>query len=241
MDEKTCKPLLPLVQAQAGVRETKLVEGIKSYECGGQPWHFDLNPEEHDNRYFIHLGMRHFPNRQITLETFTEASIQLEVEPDRLAETPCFVVPKLPSANRVVLHGTGICHHNRQTPALWRFLATIRKELEERFDEIVFVGSDDDREVGTHVYAWESWNDHGDFLTLASYLQASKLVIACGSSVAALAGALKVPAIRVHDDIGGLPKVTWSNLGSSQLNATELELRTKWPEFRDQWLNKEVK
>jgi hypothetical protein len=42
-----------------------------------------------------------------------------------------------------------------------------------------------------------------------------------GSSVVALAGALKVPAIRVHDRIGyesDLDFRIWNNLGSNQVN-----------------------
>jgi len=74
-------------------------------------------------------------------------------------------------------------------------------------------------------------------LDLAKFMAGASLVVGCGSSGVALAGALKVPCIRVHDPIGEAPKVIWSNLGENQLNDTEIGLRKSWPEFRDRWLN----
>ena len=64
----------------------------------------------------------------------------------------------------------------------------------------------------------------------------SRAVIGCGSSSVALAGALKVPCIRVHDPIGEFPRRIWDNLGDNQLNDTEIGLRASWPEWRDKWL-----
>jgi hypothetical protein len=61
-------------------------------------------------------------------------------------------------------------------------------------------------------------------------------MIGCGSYPITVAGALKIPAIRVHDQIGEMAKIIWDNLGDNQLNETELSLRKAWPRFRDQWL-----
>lgn len=241
IDEPTCAPLKPLYEIQPGVSKVVLTNQSKAYNCGGQPWGGDFPMELHAEHTIYSLGLRAFPSRQLTLQAFQDCVVKPQVEPDVLAETPCLTVPAEPKANRVVLHGTGICHHNKQTPAFWRFLAGIRGELEAAFDEIVFVGSDRDREVGAATYPnWTTWSDDGDFAKLASYIAASRLMIGCGSAPVVLAGLLKVPAIRVHDPLGDAPKVIWSNLGKTQLNATELELRTLWPEFRDTYVTQEV-
>jgi len=241
LDQKTCAPLLPLFSVQPGVRSVELVPGIESWPMGGQPWHFNLEPEQHQDRLFVHLGMRSFPNRQITLHAREQAAVQIAVSQNDLAETPNIELGEVAKARRVVIHGTAICTHNKQTPDLWRFIASIRGWLEQRFPEgIVFVGSESDRATGLRTYpGWSEFDDQGDFLTLARCLAGSELVIGCGSVVAALAGQIKVPCVRVHDDIGGAPKVIWSNLGNNQLNATELELRTEWPAYRDRFLGED--
>jgi hypothetical protein len=239
LEEKTCGPLKPLIEFQDGVESVTMRGGIANWSCGGQPWHWNASTDDLNGSEVYHLGMRGFPQRQITLETMEQIPLSLGVSHDDLAKTPVFKVKELPRANRVVIHGSGVCRHNNQTPHLWAFLARIRHELPDLFDEVVFVGSDEDRGVAALAYpGWPGWPDGGDFLELASYVAASELVIACGSSVAALGGALKVPTIRVHDALGNAPKVIWSNLGGNQLNATELELRKEWPEFRERWVTK---
>lgn len=241
MDEKTCKLLVPLFSAQQGIKEVELKGGVENYSCGGQPWHMSLRGKYHTSRYFVHLGLRSFPQRQLTLECLERVALPLKVDPKDLAETPCLTVEPAPKSNRLILHGMGICPHTRQTPGFWRFLSNIRKELESEFEEIVFVGSDADREIGVRVYPqWAEWSDHGDFAKLGSYINASRAMIGCGSAPVVLAGLLCVPAIRVHDPIGEAPKIIWSNLGQNQLNATESELRTAWPAWRDQWLKQEA-
>lgn len=233
LDQETCKPLVPLFAAQPGVDEVILRGGIDNWTCGGQPWHFNLATQEMLGHEIHHLGFRSFPQRQISLETRYAVPLKLKVDSQTFADTPHLVVPDLPQANRLVIHAMGVCPHNKQTPQVWKFLAGIRAELEDMFSEIVFVGTPNERAVGLDTYpAWKDWADDGDFLKLGSYLKASGLVIAAGSSVAALAGALRVPCIRVHDQIQNLPKVIFSNLGPQQLNATEIELRREWPKFK---------
>ena len=113
-----------------------------------------------------------------------------------------------------------------------------RAELESLFDDIVFVGSDRDREVASNTYpGWKAFDDGGDFLRLANLLASSRAMIGCGSAPIALAGAMKIPAIRVHDAVGNnAPKVIWDNLGENQLNDTEVGLRKSWPVWRDKCL-----
>lgn len=234
IDEPTSKMLEGLLAAQPCVSKVRLWNQSTNYTCGGQPWGGDFPTALHQEHSIRSLGLRGFPRRQLTLEALEGVALNIHVEPEALAETPSLIVPELPKAHRVVLHGMGICPHTRQTPGFWRFLAGIAEDLEQEFEEVVFVGSPDDREVGITTWPdWSQWSDGGDFLQLASYLQASRLMIGCGSAPVVLASLLKVPAIRVHDPLGNAPAVIWSNLGHNQRNATEDELRSLWLAFKE--------
>ena len=239
LDENTCKPLVPLFRAQPGVTAVNLVSGVENWNCGGQPFHMNLPTSAFDGRTIYHLGLRAFPVRQITLQTMNDCRVPVSVDTDTLANEPSIVLPDAPPpANRLLLHGQGICPHSRSTPRFWRFLAAVRDELEAIFSEICFVGSSRDLEVAHEAYPrWGLLPDDGDFLVLARNIADSRAFIGCGSAPVALAGALKVPAIRVHDPIGNdAPKMIWDNLGENQLNDTDIGLRKSWPEFRDRWL-----
>lgn len=237
LDEKSCKPLKPLLEAQSYVESVEFKEGVKSYVCGGQPWHFDLEAKDLAGKAVYHLGLRHFPQRQLTLECLERSNVPVTVSSQVLASEPCFETAPGPKRNRLVLHGQPVYAHTKATPGFWYFLHSIRDELKSQFEEVVFIGDARDREVAARTYPeWATFDDGGDLKVLADYLAQSEAMIACGSSMAALAGALKVPCIRVHDPIGHHPAVIWSNLGDNQLNATELELRTSWPAWRDRWL-----
>ena len=237
LDEHTLKPLVPLFESQPCVEAVVLKPGIVNWNCGGQPWHFDLPTSEFEGNTVYHLGYRGFPNRQLTLESLAQSAVPLDVDTDEMAETPCLVLPEQPKLRRCAIHGQGVYAHTRTTPTLWRFIASIRGDLKSRFDEVVFVGTDRDRAVGRETYPeWGEFDDAGNFKALAEYISGSELVIGTGSSVVALAGLIKVPAIRVHDGFASVPKAVFANLGRNQLNATEVELRTEWPKFRDEWL-----
>jgi hypothetical protein len=243
LDEKSCKMVAPLFSAQPCVEKVEFKEGVVNYQCGGQPWHFDLNNSEFAGRNVYHLGFRSFPERQLTLETLERSNVPVSVDVATLANTNPFEVPTSgEKVNRLVLHGQGVCPHTRATPNFWKFLAANRKEIVNLFDEIVFIGSPQDREVGSIAYPeWGSFDDGGDFLKLAELMVNSRSVIGCGSSSVALAGALKVPCIRVHDPIGNdIPRRIWDSLGDNQLNDTEIGLRSSWPVWRDKWLTNPV-
>jgi hypothetical protein len=243
LDEKSCKMVAPLFAAQPCVEKVEFKEGVVNYQCGGQPWHFDLNNSEFAGRNVYHLGFRSFPERQLTLETLERSNVPVSVDVATLANTNPFEVPAAgEKVNRLVLHGQGVCPHTRATPNFWKFLSANRKEIVNLFDEIVFIGSPQDREVGSIAYPeWGSFDDGGDFLKLAELMVNSRAVIGCGSSSVALAGALKVPCIRVHDPIGNdIPRRIWDNLSDNQLNDTEVGLRSSWPGWRDKWLTSPV-
>lgn len=242
LDETTCEPLVPLFEAQPFIKAVKLVGGVENYNCGGQPFHMNLPTSAFEGNTIYHLGMRAFPVRQISLQCLQESKVPITVSPEVFAETPSLTVEEASPANRLVVHGQSVCPHNRATPTMWRFLASIQQDIHELFEEVVFVGSPADREVGltTHPH-WTAYDDGGDFLKLARLIAGSRAMIGVGSAPVVVAGLLKVPAIRVHDRIGNdAPRVIWDNLGSNQLNRTHVELRTEWPKFRDRWLKQIV-
>jgi len=238
LDKKTCGPLVPLFASQPWVGEVKLMEGVESYNCGGQPFHMNLPTSAFEGHKVYHLGLRAFPARQLTLECLQVSKVPVKVSVEDLANEPSLVVPVPAKYNRLMLHGQACYAHTKNSPTFWKFLAGIRGELERMFDEIVFVGVDRDREVGLRTYPnWHAYDDIGDFAKLAGYIAASRAMIACGSAPVVLAGLLKVPSIRVHDKIANdAPKVIWNNLSPSSINDTEIELRKSWPTFRDKWL-----
>ena len=239
MDEVTCKPLVPLFEAQPCVEKVKLVGGVENYACGGQPFHMNLPTSAFSGNTIYHLGFRCLPSRQISLEAREMSKVPLTISTDEFADTPCFDVGPVEKVNRLVLHGKGVFEHSKETPTFWKFIAGIKGELETMFEEIVFVGSDDDREVGSTTYPeWKTFDDGGDFLKFAQFVAASRAMIGVGSAPITMAGALKIPGIRVHDKIGDdAPRMIWDNLGGNQLNRTEVELRKEWPVFRDKWLS----
>jgi len=238
MDEPSCKIVAPLFAAQPCVEKVEFKPGIANYNCGGQPWHFDLPTSEYENRQVFHLGLRAFPARPLTLEAFEGSKVPVNVDPEELARSSVFEVDPLPRTGRLcVLHGQAVYPHTRSTPGFWKFLASISDQLGREFDEVVWVGSARDREIGTRIYPqWKDFDDGGSFLELARLMVGADLVIGTGSSVVTLAGALKVPAVRVHDPIGDHAKRIWDNLAYNSINDTEAELRTTWPAFREKFV-----
>lgn len=233
LDEGSLKELVPLFEAQPCVDAVVLKPGVQNYTCGGQPFDFGIATAEYVDNQVIHLGFRQFPQRQITLQTLHDAPFELDSV--ALCQEPSLIVHEPLHGNRVVLHGTFQSHHTG-SPRFWRFLNRVKDDLEDRFDEITFVGSAMERERALEVYpGWSDFDDGASFLELAKLVSGARLVIGSGSCVVALAGALKIPCVRVHDPIGDAPKVIWSNTGENQINETEVALREKWPEFLARW------
>jgi len=234
LDETTCKPLVKLFAAQPFVDAVELKPGITSWHMGGQPWDFGLSMKDHMDHEIYHLGMRRFPMRQITLDALDQVPLSITRRDNQRCLT---VVSPAIEHRRLVLHGTFMSHMSG-VPGFWRFLSDQADDLATRFDEIVFVGTDEERARALEVYPqWTSFDDQGDFLKLAEFMANAKMVIGSGSSNVVLASLLGIPCVRVHDPIGEYAKVIWSNLGENQINDTERELRDTWPAFRDRWLH----
>lgn len=240
LDEQSLKPLVPLFEAQPEVAAVKLIPGIENWSMGGQPYDFNLPTATYVEHEVHHLGFRGFPQRQITLQTAQD--VAFHVKSAELSAKPGLVIPDpSPKANRCVLHGT-FRTHTGGTPTFWRTLYAVRHDLEAMFDEIVFTGTEFEIERARDMYPnrdcqhpakWKVFEDHGDWLELARYISASRMMIGAGSSGVALGGLLGVPTVRVHDSIGNAPLVIWSALGEHQWNLSELQLRTEWPSIRD--------
>lgn len=233
LDEKMLGPLKTLIEAQPCVEAVKMIPGIKTYDCGGQPWHFDLKPDDMVGHTVNHLGFRRFPERQITMQTALDIGFHVDTEVVA-QEASLFVEPYEPT-NRLVLHGTFQSHHTG-VPGFWRVLHDHWDLLRRTFDDIVFTGTPPERERALELYpACRDFDDHGEFLETAKLMAGARMVMGSGSSGVTLAGALKVPCIRVHDPMGDAPKAIWANLGDNQINETEITLRRALPEFVEKW------
>lgn len=235
--DQSAKQIKPLLEVQPEVAEVKVTNYSVDYTCGGRPWDGNFPTEVHAEREIVSFGLRGFPSRQITLQTLNDVPLGLGTQ---IPDEPQFDLGPVMSENRVVLHGNFASHH-AGVPGFWKFLNRVKADLEDRFEQFVFVGTDGERGRALELYpTWSGYADDGDFLVLARLIAGSRLVLACGSSVAALGGALRVPTVRVHDPIGEHPKVIWSNLGQNQINETEAALRKYWSVFRDRWVPKLV-
>lgn len=233
LDRKSCSPLEHLFRAQPVVADVRLFDHTENYSCGGQPWQGKFSTADHVEHTIVPMGLHAFPQRQITMETLN--NVPLHVDSKAFATEPVFQRSGLQALSRCVLHGTFQTHMGA-VPTFWRFLNRVEPDLADRYEEIAFVGSPEERERAAELYPkWQTFDDGNDFMKLAEYLDRAQLVIGAGSSVVALAGAMKVPAVRVHDAIGDAPKVIWSNLGDNQLNETEADLRRLFPPFHEKW------
>lgn len=238
LDKHTLGPLVNLFAAQSCVEGVELIDGITSWHMGGQKWDFSLPTSAHVDNEIYHLGLRSFPQRQLTLEALDQVPLNIKNPGD----VKCLDVGNQDviwdvGPPRLALHGTFVTHMSG-VPGFWRFLADRRDELESIFGgEIYFTGTPAERKRARELYPdWKDVDDGGDFLHLARFMATCTCVIGAGSSNIVLAGLLGVPGVRVHDPIGENAKVIWSNLGPNQINETEMALRTEWPKFRDQWV-----
>lgn len=233
-DRQTCKPLVNLFKNQNGVEDVVLMDGVESYHCGGQPFHMNIPTEMFEGKTVYHLGMREFPQRQISAQSLLDSRVPVERE-DLPGKSLQFDYSE--KQNRLILHGQSFYGNSSTVPSVWKFINSIKDELAANFKEIVFVGTPADLEVSKRTYPeWETFDDGGDVEKTAKLMDASRAFIGCGSSMAALAGAVGIPAVRVHDPIGNFPKNIWSNLGEAQLNATHVELRKEWEPWSRKFL-----
>jgi hypothetical protein len=108
LDERSCKMVKPLFEAQPCVESVEFKPGIESYNCGGQPFHFDLPTSAFEGHTVHHLGFRSFPNRQITLETAENFNAGIEIDREALASEPTLRVhDPIQNLPKVIWNGLG--------------------------------------------------------------------------------------------------------------------------------------
>lgn len=227
LDKISLSGTVSLFEAQPCVEKVILLDGITTHSKGGQPWNFGFKKEDYEKwDGVVHLGFHFLPNRQLTMFVRDKFPF-IEVDDEKLSETPSIVHGCISYQNpfnpkrRVVLHGQQRCPHTRRPPKFWKVLEQIAPFLDD-FEEKVFVGLASDRPT-TKPDGWTEFDDGGNWLKLANFINDSALVIGCGSSIVALAGAMKVPSIRIHDKIEGMDYRIFSNLGQNQLNLDDPE------------------
>jgi hypothetical protein len=181
---------------------------------GGQPYDFGL-PDKNYRKWDIvhHMGFREPPKENITLHTAKALNF-----PTNGLEGQHIFVGERKTENYCVLHGN-IKNHTDAVPRFWGVVVLWWKLLEKEFDRLIFVGTEEDLALADEICPnAEKFFDYGDWKTTAELMNNARLILGCGSAVAALGGVMGLPTIRVHDDIPGFNKEVWTNLGDNQLN-----------------------
>lgn len=221
--DPSLRPLETLFRAQPSIEGIEYMDGVTSYVCGGQPYDFGKDAELRARfEYVFHMGFRSFPHLEIT--AYALRQIPVPVSWVDLVEMQPFAVAEKDPRNRLVIHGTLLTHQGR-TPYMWTVLHHAREFIKGEFDEVVFVGSQKERDYAKSLYPeWDTFDDQNDFLTLAQYLKDSRLVLGGGSCVVALAGGVHTPSVRIHDHVVGTEIVVpWTNVAPRQMNVVPNE------------------
>ena len=202
-------PLVRLFRNQPCVEDVAMLYGIEHWGVGGQPWDFGFKTADYDKWDAVHhMGFRAMPNKRLTL--FQQNVLKVAASHSEIAETPSLV----PCASEVkkskcVIHGT------QNSGNLWRLMSECDNLIRRCFEQVVFVGSGVDLTL-LEARGLDRFDDRGDFLSLAEFISDAAMVIGCGSSVVALAGAMKVPSIRVPEL--HIASDIYANLGPGQWN-----------------------
>jgi len=163
----------------------------------------------------LEMGFRDMPDDQITL--YIADCLGLSKDGDY---APSLFVGDKVQENYCVLHGTFLTQDGSgSSPPFWAALGNWLQFMMKEFDKIYFIGGIDEmREVRSAEFPFEVFDDGGNLLETAQLINNSRLFIGSSSMGAALAGALGVNAIRVHEDIPPLPKKCWDFLLPNQFN-----------------------
>lgn len=217
LDMNMLAPLAPLFAAQEAVEKVWQLPGIESYHMGGQPFDFGFPHEAYkvwDKVY--HLGFRAPAEKPITLAT--RDLVDYPINTKKLKEVRTLFGSRPPQPrNLLLLHGS---RHEMygETPLFWKAIVDTWDLLVDEFDEIFFIGTSADRRIARRWADAEEFDDAGDWLKLVDFMQDARLVMGGGSSMVSLAGALKVPSIRIHDPMPGWRPEVFTNFGPYQWN-----------------------
>lgn len=220
---KQIAALEPVFRLQPEVEDVVLLDGIHSFHMGGQPFDFDFSKKDYepwDEVY--HAGFANFPTYQIT--QFVRDQMGLRIPAALLESARIELGPREPQGY-LAIHATPKSN-NGELPRVKPLLRACRHGIAKRFSAVWSVGVREDWASTDDWIDSTPFDDGGDWVKLGRFLLGANLVIACGSSMAAYAGALGVPCVRVHDTIGNnLNPAIWSNLGPDQYNFTSLRLQ----------------
>ena len=214
------KRLIPLFERYAAVPvQAQELAGITEWGSGGQPWDFGMGesvPDGFDR--VLHCGYREHPILPVAVEVGRTLGLN-QRQLDSIPRFPGFVVPGVERVvGRLVFH-CPVLGHTGEPAMAWRLLETLlrRYDLQDRFD-ILVIGLEDEvrkgRSLGLQAeeMAWER---------TAEVLAGADAAFCGGSSVAALAGCLHTPCVRLgsaYENNVHFAFRPWTNVAPNQLN-----------------------
>ena len=218
--------LIPLFYQYSPVPvRVERLEGVTYWKHGGQPWDFglgELPPAGYDR--ILHCGYREHPQDPVPIYTGRMIGLT-EAQLDTIPFYPSFVVNAPRCPGRLIFHCPLLGQTGEQAQA-WRILATLlgRYRLKDHFDVLaVGLGAELEKArlmgLPTEAANWPR---------TAELLAGADAAFCGGSSVAALAGCLHVPCVRLGSDYecytnwGFRP---WSNVAPNQLNVVASHYR----------------
>ena len=218
--------LAPLFQKFSPVPvEVKMLEGVTAMTIGGQPWHFGLHEPPPGFDRVLHCGYQVHPLEPVAIETGRALGLTPD-QLDSIPHFPSFVVPDAPRVKRRLVFHCPLKGQTGEPAPAWRLLDTLlgRYQLARHFD-ILAVGVGEELEMcrkrglQTEEAGWER---------TAELLAGADSALCGGSSVAALAGCLHTPCVRIgsqyeNDDFHAFRP--WINLAPHQLTLVTSHFR----------------
>lgn len=216
LDQRLLKPIAGLVARQPHVEHVWLLPGIEHYQIGGQPFDFGMPYQEYkhwDKVY--HLGFRDAPEKPITLQCREYVDFKI---PTKALKRECTLVGEREPRprNLLLLHGRRYDMYG-EFPNFWHALWESWDLLKAEFDEIEWIGLPEEKRI-SDKFGGTDFDDGGDWVKLVDEMRDARLVMGVGGAMVALAGALKVPSIRIHDPVLGFREEVFANFGERQWN-----------------------
>jgi hypothetical protein len=227
--------LAPIFQEQPCVGKLMVEARCLNWSLGGQPWNMGVKPND-ISRYahVYHMGFRELPTYPITM--FCKQYIPVEADEIALSKQQSLALGEKKVENYCVVHATSRTHMPKCMPMVWPVYLANERYLSSRFDNIYFIGNDDDKvlyeTMGPRHGEW--FDDMGELRRSAELVQNAAFVLSAGSMFSPMAACFRTPCLRVHDTIAvpAEPK-TWCCVGEDQMNwvVNDLLQMTVIPEF----------
>lgn len=220
--------LLPLFRKYSAVPVgAEMFPGVQVWQNGGQPWDFGMHELPKGFDRVLHCGYRDHPLLPVAVETGRALEMTSE-QIDTIPHFPSFVVPDVERVPRRLVFHSSILGQTGEVAPAWRFLDVLlgRHQLGSHFD-ILAVGWGEELEryqkLGLRT-------EKADWCRTAELLAGADAALCGGSAVAALAGCLHVPCVRVGNQyesetyFGFRP---FSNYAPGQLNVVTAHYRAE--------------